>query len=859
VGAEGRNVTEPTVSSEFDRELERAVRVALDSGAQNLDEVLRYTEGADVRKVLAQITALGGVTSRPAATAEAVLRAASRRFASALPLDLPAADPLASQWWFTLDTVEMLSTRAHALCDGTPPVFLGAPTVSLFHRKRYSTGHLLDVDEDIIAFANATSDQSASKYDVNASVPTKLERATKAVIMDPPWYPLYMRTFFSRAVSLTAPGGIIVTSLPPRLTRPGVEHDLNALVRVLLDAGLQLVGFERLVCRYMVPEFEAAAFADVPGFSARPWRPGDLLTVRVPAGVSMDPDDVPPPYTVRSFARSRKELRVFVKAEVANPALPSPLELVGEFSNQVSTRAFRASEIGVWTSARRAARVRNPEHLVRALAAWAHGNAKDECAAALTLEGVPNGDALDTVECMDVVLGLWETPIPGSTDTPRRTPEQMAEKVKASVSLWAATASAREHLFSGDGFRLDFPRDRDRILWSHGLKALANKTQVFDLDDDDHVRQRLAHSVEVMQLASTIGASFGLDRDLIEAGALAHDIGHTPFGHAGEYALDALLNAIEVNLRGFNHYEHGVDVVRYLEDAYLAPATGSIPGLNITPEVSECIFKHTFCLSGHRIGQKELWQNSKHQDIFPANRPCHLEGQAVRIADKISYLISDLEDGVRMGVFTLEDLGRMRLFDRAPIDMRPEAGETALERFISQRRAILSVLMEDAIEETARRMQRAGSMLRVRASDSYTVFHSSPIERDVTEIWKSLQAGKLHKDRRVVAANMRASKIVGELVLLFTVSPELVDRRFARAHSLLKVTRYIKFYESFVTEEVSVPRALFSFIAPDRIIGRKLEASQSYRVRTSDLIQAKDYVASMTDHRAKRIHGELLG
>lgn len=850
-------MTEPTSGNDYERELERAVRVALDSGAQTLDDVLRYTEGADIRKVVAQMAALGAVSA--SATAEAVLRAASRRFTSALPLNLPAADPLASQWWFTLDTIEMLSARAHALCDGTVPLFLGAPTVSLFHRKRYSTGHLLDVDDDIVAFANETSERSATKYDVSSAVPERMQRTTKVVVMDPPWYPAYMRTFFSRAVSLSAPGGIIMTSLPPRLTRPGIEEELNALVRVLLGAGLQLVGFERLVCRYQVPEFEAAAFADVPGFSARPWRPGDLLTVRVPDGVSVDPGEVPKPSSTRTFWRSRKELRVFVRAEAADSALVAPLEFVEEFSSQVSTRAFRASDLGVWTSARRAARVKNAEHVVAVLDAWASGLAKDECAAALTLRGVPNNEALETVQRMNGALKLWDTPLPGSTETPRRTPDQMEDSVKASVSAWAAKASKREHLFSNDGFRLDFPRDRDRILWSHGLKALANKTQVFDLDDDDHVRQRLAHSVEVMQLASTIGASFGLDRDLIEAGALAHDIGHTPFGHAGEHALDALLNAIDERLRGFNHYEHGVDVVRYLEDAYLAPATGAIPGLNITPEVSECIFKHTFCLSGHRIGQKELWEKSKHQDIFQANTPCHLEGQAVRIADKISYLISDLEDGVRMGVFTLEELSRMRLFDRAPIDLRPESGETVLERFISQRRAILGVLMEDAIEETARRMQSAGSMLRVRASDSYTVYHSSAIERDVTEIWKNLQAGKLHKDRRVVAASMRASKIVGELVLLFSVSPELVDRRFARSHSQLKTTRYIKFYEGFVGDSVLIPKTLFSFIAPDRIIGRKREPGDAYRVQTSDLIQAKDYVAGMTDHRAKRIHAELLG
>src|SRR5262249_18499567 len=160
-------------------------------------------------------------------------------------------------------------------------------------------------------------------------------------------------------------------------------------------------------------------------------------------------------------------------------------------------------------------------------------------------------------------------------------------------------------------------------------------------DRDDHLRRRLSHSVEVMQLAATIARAFGLDPDLTEAGALAHDLGHTPFGHAGEHALNSLLDELEPALGGFNHYEHGGDVVRWLEDVYQSPGAGGFPGLNLTPETAECIFKHTYHRSGHPIGQAELFAKSKHVDL--GDTFSHLEGQAVRIADKISYLISDLE------------------------------------------------------------------------------------------------------------------------------------------------------------------------------------------------------------------------
>ena len=106
-----------------------------------------------------------------------------------------------------------------------------------------------------------------------------------------------------------------------------------------------------------------------------------------------------------------------------------------------------------------------------------------------------------------------------------------------------------ERVSRHDAFRLGFQRDRDRVLWSVALKRLSNKTQLFPGATDDHLRRRLTHSIEVMQLASTIATSFGLERDLREAGALVHDVGHTPFGHAGEYAFDRILLSSRLSVR----------------------------------------------------------------------------------------------------------------------------------------------------------------------------------------------------------------------------------------------------------------------------------------------------------------------
>ena len=277
-----------------------------------------------------------------------------------------------------------------------------------------------------------------------------------------------------------------------------------------------------------------------------------------------------------------------------------------------------------------------------------------------------------------------------------------------------------------------YQRDRDRVLWSRGLRRLAHKTQLFPTEHDDQLRQRLAHSIEVMQLASTIGASFGLDRDLIEAGALAHDIRHTPFGHAGEYALNQLLDEIDTKLGGFNHYEHGVDVVRWLEGPYSVSRTTAFNGLNLTPEVAECILKHTYCQNGSPLSADAIHKVSKHSAFIPCGYPCHPEGQAVRTADKISYFVSDLEDGIRLSAITVGDLLTCRFFHRAPLDFSIPSDQTLYQRFIEQRRNVLKILMEDVLVATSKRLARMRPQ-DVRGAGEYTVNHSADILRDMDD------------------------------------------------------------------------------------------------------------------------------
>ncbi|MGH3087100.1 MAG: deoxyguanosinetriphosphate triphosphohydrolase [Rubrobacteraceae bacterium] len=180
-----------------------------------------------------------------------------------------------------------------------------------------------------------------------------------------------------------------------------------------------------------------------------------------------------------------------------------------------------------------------------------------------------------------------------------------------------------------DGVRNEFQRDRDRIIHAKAFRRLMHKTQVFISPDGDHYRTRLTHTLEVMQISRTIARALGLNEDLAEAIALGHDLGHTPFGHTGEEALD---HALKPHGRAFRHNEHSLRVVDRLEkDGH---------GLNLTAEVRDGILNHT-----------------------GKGRPATFEGAVVRIADRIAYVNHDVDDALRAGVISTEDL------PKAPIEV----------------------------------------------------------------------------------------------------------------------------------------------------------------------------------------------
>jgi dGTPase len=274
-----------------------------------------------------------------------------------------------------------------------------------------------------------------------------------------------------------------------------------------------------------------------------------------------------------------------------------------------------------------------------------------------------------------------------------------AEGLPAAIAVDEGTSLAqRAHAEPSHPYRAPFARDAARILHARAFRRLAGKTQVFArLPDDppgDHFRSRLTHTLEVSQISRTLAKSLRLNTDLAEALALAHDLGHPPFGHAGEKALDRALQAYGL---GFDHNLHALRIVTWFEERYAA-----FRGLNLTVGVREGIVKHSRDYSG--ASHPELAQ------YFLDKRP-PLEAQLIDLADEIAYLTADLEDGLDSGILSLAQVREsVPLFRRFHEDVCSTYPASSSRIGIHETlRLVLNALVTDLMNEVRRRVQAVGA------------------------------------------------------------------------------------------------------------------------------------------------------
>jgi dGTPase len=337
-----------------------------------------------------------------------------------------------------------------------------------------------------------------------------------------------------------------------------------------------------------------------------------------------------------------------------------------------------------------------------------------------------------------------------------------------------ARSRGRLHAEAPSPTRNEFRRDCDRIIHSTAFRRLAHKTQVFVFHEGDHFRTRLTHTLEVTQIARSLARSLGLDEDLAEALALAHDLGHPPFGHAGERALDRCL----ANFHGFDHNAQTLRIVTALERRY-----AGFDGLNLTWEALEGMVKHNGPLTD-RLGRPAGRYRGRPlphaiacyancQDLELWSLPS-TEAQVAALADDIAYDAHDIDDGLRAGLFALDDLAEVDIIRDLQRDVRSAYGLLDIARSAHELvRRLIARLIEDVIAESGLRLRSIDpqSAAEVRASTQAAVGFSADMAKADRAI-KDFLHPRMYRHPRVERIMADAETLVGELFARYASAPE---------------------------------------------------------------------------------------
>lgn len=312
--------------------------------------------------------------------------------------------------------------------------------------------------------------------------------------------------------------------------------------------------------------------------------------------------------------------------------------------------------------------------------------------------------------------------------------------------------------------RSEFQRDRDRIIHSTAFRRLEYKTQVFVNHEGDLFRTRLTHSIEVAQIGRSIARRLHLNEDLVEAIALAHDLGHTPYGHAGQDALNSCMQGHG----GFEHNLQSLRVVDHLEDRYAA-----FDGLNLTFETREGILKNCALNNAAELGEVG-------ERFLKKQRPS-LEAQITNLADEIAYNNHDVDDGLRSGLITLEQLVEVKLFashlDKVHADYPNLEPRRAIHETI---RSMINTLVVDMIQQTEKNIQAANlkSLDDVRTAPTLAAFSSALLEQQ-REL-KTFLHTYLYRHYRVMRMSTKAHRIIKELFMAFMSDSRLLPPQYQR-------------------------------------------------------------------------------
>ena len=328
--------------------------------------------------------------------------------------------------------------------------------------------------------------------------------------------------------------------------------------------------------------------------------------------------------------------------------------------------------------------------------------------------------------------------------------EEREDRLLAPYGMRSAQSRGRRHPEEEDATRTRYQRDRDRVIHSSSFRRLEYKTQVFVNHEGDNYRTRLTHSLEGAQIGRGAARVLGLNEELVECLVLGHDLGHTPFGHSGERAMDELMR----EHGGFEHNRHTLRILELLEQRY-----PGFPGLNLTWEVREGIIKH----------RPESDAGAPAE--YAPGEPPTLEAQLVDFVDEIAYNNHDIDDGLSSGLISLEKIAAVSLFREAheAVSARPMAERIVRHQVV---RRIIHRCIRDLVETSHRQIRESGvgSVADVRRLGRRLIGYSGEMAARVRELKDFLMAN-MYRHYRVVRMGDKAGRIIRDLFTAFVADP----------------------------------------------------------------------------------------
>jgi dGTPase len=360
----------------------------------------------------------------------------------------------------------------------------------------------------------------------------------------------------------------------------------------------------------------------------------------------------------------------------------------------------------------------------------------------------------------------------------------------APYAAHAAASRGRRHAEPASASRTEFQRDRDRIIHSSAFRRLEYKTQVFVNHEGDLFRTRLTHSIEVAQIARSIARNLHLNEDLVEAISLAHDLGHTPFGHAGQDALNLCMK----DYGGFEHNLQSLRVVDTLEERY-----GAFDGLNLVFETREGILKHCSLANAAKLGDVGL--------RFIERKQPSLEAQLANLADEIAYNNHDIDDGLRSGLLSTTQLDEIDIYGRHRREVEGAFPGIGGRRAILETiRRMINALIVDVIDTSARRIRDAGvrSIDDVRNATPLIRF-SDAMNADAAHLKRFLREN-LYQHYQVNRMTSKARRIVSEMFGAFMNEPRLLapDYQVASGNNPAQQARKVADYIAGMTDRYAM-------------------------------------------------------